>query len=390
MSVDFHQVMRRIREMAGQAAGDRQALQRRRDLASQILTLRASHLDELRARLDQAVAADSNLRCAIPLNEALDASFPLPDMPEEVTLVAADGSQVSPDRHSSLMYSLVNVGAIIYQHGSGQAPETSITSDLKVGDELLEGGSLPNPELIALDRDLAERHRLLELVEGLSQPLVALTDGTLELWGPKQSSPQAYRRALEAHLSILDQLRDKSVTVAGLVDKPGANLVVTLLEVDIAGDGELKELSRHLKLKGVSDRWLFQNLPSGCRSAVFGLQSNSRVHYQGELSLHFFYINTGVNGNPSLVRVEIPAWVAHDPARVDLLHAAIISQCRILGDIPYPYLLHRAHELAVVTQEDKLQVEQMLVYELHQAGLEVELASNKSRLKGMPKRGRIR
>jgi len=388
MSVDFQQVMRKIREMTGQAAGKQQALLERRDLAAQLLTLKANHLDELRTRLDQAVSANPGLRCASPLQEALDASFPLPPMPEQVTLIAADGSQVNPDRHGSLMYSLVNVGAIIYRHGSGAAPETSITSDLKMGEEILGEGNLPNPEMVALERDLAERRRLLELVDGQTEPLVALTDGTLELWGPKETRPQAYRQALEAHLAILSRLKEKGVTVAGLVDRPTANLVLTLLEVIIAREEELGELNHHLKLQGVSDRWLFRGLPPGHRSAVFGLQSSSRAHYQGDLSLHFFYINTGVEGRPSLVRVEVPAWVAQDPSQVELLQAVIISQCRILGDIPYPYLLHRAHELAVVTQEDKQQVEQMLAYELRQAGVEVELPSNKSRLKLMPGRRR--
>ena len=52
--------------------------------------------------------------------------------------------------------------------------------------------------------------------------------------------------------------------------------------------------------------------------------------------------------------------MADDPAKLGMLHAVLVDQCRIMGAKPYPYLLHRAHETAVVSNEEKLQVEQML------------------------------
>ena len=59
------------------------------------------------------------------------------------------------------------------------------------------------------------------------------------------------------------------------------------------------------------------------------------------LALHFFYLNVGAENDDYLARVEIPAWVAENPAQLDTLHAVLISQCRMLGPRPYPYLLHR-------------------------------------------------
>ncbi len=43
----------------------------------------------------------------------------------------------------------------------------------------------------------------------------------------------------------------------------------------------------------------------------------------------------------------------------------------MIGARAYPYLLHRAHETALVSLEDKAQVTQMIVNELHKRGLEV-------------------
>ena len=57
-----------------------------------------------------------------------------------------------------------------------------------------------------------------------------------------------------------------------------------------------------------------------------------------------------------------------DNHRLDSLQAVLVDQCRILGTRPYPYLLHRAHETAVVSLEEKEQVTQMIVLELRNAG----------------------
>lgn len=44
----------------------------------------------------------------------------------------------------------------------------------------------------------------------------------------------------------------------------------------------------------------------------------------------------------------------------------------MMGSRPYPYLLHRAHETAVVKQEEKQQIEQMLAMELRKNNEELD------------------
>ena len=171
---------------------------------------------------------------------------------------------------------------------------------------------------------------------------------------------------------MLHKLRDIHATTAGYVDKPGADLVVRLLEVAKAGNGDLAEVRKYHPFKGVTDIELYRDLlPPGERSAIFGIQSRSSKPYQGQLGLHFFYLNVGRDEHPYLARVEIPAWVVDDSAMVDNLHAVLVSQCRMIGARAYPYLLHRAHETALVSLDDKEQVTQMIVNELRKRGLEV-------------------
>ena len=59
-----------------------------------------------------------------------------------------------------------------------------------------------------------------------------------------------------------------------------------------------------------------------------------------------------------------------------------------MGAKPYPYILHRAHEIAVVKMDEKKQVEQMLEIELRHAGGEVEGESNKQSAKDLAGRSR--
>jgi hypothetical protein len=53
----------------------------------------------------------------------------------------------------------------------------------------------------------------------------------------------------------------------------------------------------------------------------------------------------------------------------------------MLGEKPYPYLLHRAHETAVVSFQEKQQVDQMLDLELRRSGSEMDEGSPKQSAK---------
>jgi hypothetical protein len=389
MALNFQQVFDKIKQIGMGARSRQENLASQRQHARHLLDSWADKTGELRDKVERARQADSNLRCAIPLEERLDAFHPAPAGESTVTLLAADGSQILPDRHGALLYSLVNVGAIVLQPGSGRAPETFTDSSLLFADELYTETGMVTSDAIEQRRDIAERRKLLELAPAYPAPLLALTDGPVELWGAKGGAEDDYRRNLEIHKSVLSQLQAKNVTVAGYVDKPGADLVIRTLEIaTFSSDEEYKTIRKQHPLRGVSDRWLFGFLSPGSRSGVFGLQSSSRVHYTGDLALHFFYLNVGEAKHPALVRVEFPKWVAHDPARLDLLHAALLEQCRIMGARPYPYILHRAHEIAVVKFEEKRQVEQMLDLELRKAGSEMEDQSNKQSAKDLPGRSR--
>jgi len=400
MAINFQQVYTQIKELGQGARKRKETLATKRAQARSLLSAYASELDHLRSVVIASKETDPYLRCAFPLDEPIATSYPPPDLPQEMAcavIIAADGSQINPDRHAAIQFCLINVGAIVLRARSGAAPEIHTHSELLYGDDLDRGGAMMTEGMLALRRDLKERSQLEELSKGMPGEVVTFTDGPLELWGARDAEDaRAFRDALQNYLSVLSRLQARGVISAGYVDKPSANLVIRLLEVvsdSVKPDKASSQRREEHPLRGVSDRWLFGEkanplLPPSHRSAVFGIQSKSEKDYKDGLSLCFFYINVGEEKHPYPVRVEIPQWVARDPLKLNLLHAVLVEQCRIMGSKPYPYLLHRAHEVAVVRQEEKYQVEQMLAQELRRQDEEVDTGSHKQSAKGLP--GRVR
>jgi hypothetical protein len=389
MALNFQQVFEKIREIGSGARLRQEHLEDVRQRAAALLEDWADKNAELAGKVERARLADPGLRCALPLDEPLDFHKPAgPVATSQVTLIAADGSQIVPDRHAAVLFGLINVGAIIISNGSAEAPQVVTDSTLSFDDEVIHW----TEGLVALRRDLAERKKLLALSKEYSPPLVTLTDGPLQLWESHESDEvMGYEKALDEYLSVLSQLQERQAITAGYVDKPSSNLLVRLLEVAATPEDELKNLHDLHPMLGAADLWLFDSfLQPGERSALFALQARSKAVYQGSLALHFFYLNVGTPGHPKSVRVEIPAWVSEEAARIDLLHASLLEQCAILGARPYPYILHRAHEAAVVTLQEKQQIEQMLEITLRKAGGELGEISGKQASKDSSNAGKKR
>ena len=388
MPIDYQQIYEKIQDIGKGARERKKTLEERRTKAREQLAYHDSRLDALRSKVDSAKATDPNIRCAYPLDESLASSYPPPDSVIQATLIAADGSQINPDRHAAVQFGLVNVGAISMRLNSGEAPEISTESELLFGDDLLPNGIPMSDGMVALKRDLAERKKLDDLSKGISGQVVTFTDGPIELWGAKGEDASSYEDFVKKYIGVLSRLQTRDVITAGYVDKPSADLVVRLLEIAMADNEQLQKLREFHPLRGVSDRWLFGErehplLPPGHRSAVFKIQSSSDKKYTGVLTLHFFYLNVGTEGHPWPVRVEVPKWVVDDKEKLDLLHGVLVEQCRMMGSRPYPYLLHRAHETAVVKNEEKQQIEQMLAMELRKNNEDVDDGSYKQSAKDL-------
>jgi hypothetical protein len=398
MTIDFQQVREQVKQLGKIAKVRAEQLQNLQNLAAELHENYSRDSQRLQERIERISRTfDVNLRCAAPATalsrpaEALNFRSVLPDLKIQATLLAADGSQINPDRQAAVNFSLINVGAIQLRSDLPAAPQVTIVSKLLYDEDLYTPEGVLSEAQVALMRDLYERKRLAELAKMAEPPVITFTDGPMELWGAKDGGGSAaFEHNLDSYKKALSELHALGTITAGYVDKPAANLVVRLLEIGMLEEGELAEVKDWRPLGRVSDRSLFQRLlRPGERSAVFAIQSRSAQQYQAELALYFFYLNVGRSEKPWLARVEIPAWVAEDLFMLDSLHSVLYQQCQIMGSRPYPYLIHRAHEVALVSMQEKDQVTQMIINELTNLGMAADDISAKQFAKDLAPRTRL-
>ena len=354
-------------------------LARSNDLAARLPQARAAlqDLDGQDPTLQQKIERALSLHWAgaIPTDEPANAIFPCPQHPPLATIIAADGSQVYPDRHGIALYYLINTGSIVFRHGMDDAPTCASqpslfyeNEDLYLGEHLIQGA------LVDSQRDLAELRELARLTTAESEaiPTLALMDNGLLLYLGLHSSEQ--RRSdgiLRDYLRALREIEVAGAAISGVIDRPRAANVLRLLH--LAGlenaDFEAEDLRQLGNYAQLTDRMLFSALKPGERSALFVNASpeNMGKYMPRGHKIMFFYVNTGSAEQSGILRVELPEWVAAQPQQLELVHAGVVEQARFGGG--FPYVLIRAHELAVVTWAQRGQLEQMVSGSMLRSGL---------------------
>ena len=376
MTLELNKVSHQVVQLGEQAA------QRQRDLAAvvpEVQKILRDHADDANLReLARRATETQKWRGAIPMGERLDAGIDPPAHPARLTIVAGDGSQIYPDRHGAALYYLINVCTIIFKHGSGQAP--IVATDPQVyGDAgaLYEDEQLVSGPLINARRNLAELTKISELAlaEIEDDPTAALMDGTLALWARAETISKDEQDRLERdYIRHLDRLRDAKVALGAFVSRPRSTFVAALAQLATYDDAD-QALSavrndRTAPFNGLRDTAIFASmLKPGQRTAVYEVAPGWNTTYrQAGHSIHFFYVNVGTPTRPELARVEVPVWVAHDRSALGLIHTVIVEQCRVAPG--YPYVLARSHEIAVVTNAERAEFENMLATQLTRLGIE--------------------
>ena len=402
MTLEFEKLTGKIETMAQNAA---KRLQERQEFTDDLLDVLEQYADDwvvIEAALDHAgsLADPKHYRSArpfnhnLPLNAQIDPSTP----PEQATIVAADGSQIMPDRHAAHLYYLINVGGFIYHHGDERAPDQFTEPELHFpqGDR---GAAefLTSSGEVSIARDLKEIGTLANVSwnhRESQHPLLAILDQRLLYWpigGPETGINEDVRQWLRA----MTKLQDSGALLAGYIDRPMTTAVVTLLR-SIQNVGkppdkfDWRSLGKLSAGGGLTDAVLFSRLlEPGQRSKVFVGISNPNKRFAEFAPTHevcFFYLNPGLNGR-LIARIDIPRWVAEDETAVDAVHALIYDQCQILGD--YPYAIARADEMAVIGRQDQEELNFMIDLFMQRYGIESRLTAKQSS-KGLARGGKTR
>lgn len=400
MPLNYLRIRKQVEQLGEYIADHMQEKQDELLHLRELLERYADQPDVINARVNLTREKHKSLRCAVPVKDRLTQVFSPPEeVVPDIYLLASDGSQIFPDSHGVADYGLVNIGLLTMRYHSGEHPEVIQESKLYYpGQAPFDGWEL-SEDAISFLRDIEERRLLsaqLALVQqehavlndGEMPAVLALTDGPLDLFArPENDSIQA-RRLFDQYLDALQAIQQRGGLVAGYIERPRASMVVRTLEIMETDEEHLKKKGLVERLyPGISDIMLFAHLlEPGQRTGVFRLISNNESNFSTRdplLGLHFFYLNVGYllrDGTPVNVfaRVEIPAWVANDNVKIALIHRVLLEQAKILGTSPYPYLLHRAHETAIVRFAEKDELDRMIIGQLLSKGIEVAAATQKS------------
>lgn len=389
MALELNKLTGQVEVMGQTMAGRRSMLAERAREARELLASRPEVSDELKRKIDAARKSDVWRRGAVPLGERLDERRQPAAQAESYVVIAVDGSQIYPDRHSLAAYYLINTGSIVLRIGSGQAPAVNSAPELffEEADLYDADGQVRTADYVSAQRNRREIETLAELAEAeraalggdLSVPIVCLLDGPLLPWGRPDPADQ---NALAAEISFfatqMERLRKAGAIPIGYVDRPGSAYVLRILELFHLALGEItREALRRGPYLQLTDRQIFTDLGPNERTGLFEPNSEANDRYQAQSGgdrIAFAYMNVtrpARGQEAAIARIEAPGWVASRPDHLDIAQAVIHANCEPTN---YPYVLARAHELAVVSQAEKADLEQMLFQALLRNGLLPEIS----------------
>src|SRR5450759_2088004 len=118
MPVSFQQIRSQIKEKGPAAVHRQKVLEERIEEAFALLNQYQNDLDFLHSLVDRAAAADTDLRCAVPGAQPLTLTIPAPAAGLPLVILAADGSQINPDRHNQVEFGVINTGAVRFAPGA--------------------------------------------------------------------------------------------------------------------------------------------------------------------------------------------------------------------------------------------------------------------------------
>lgn len=377
MSVRFDKLIESIRSL-GEAAANR------RDSSSQLidhllhkLTRHRTNWGGIERALDRALGVVDwqKYRAARPLgrNEPLDLGIAPPPPPAQATLVVVDGSQALPSRHAPFPYYLINIGWLVYPHGSAEPPrEFSEPQLFYEGDGRTDADAAFRSSAVGIQRDMAEIERLaLATAEyrAAPRPLLALLDQRLQYWPIGVDDHAAGAQYVREWIGGMERVQAADGWLAGYIERPETGAVVTLLyTLDLdTPDGRPELLNER---PPVDDATLYRRvLQPGERSCLYEVVNRSTgyaPYMDAGQEIAFFYYKPP--RGDEIARVDLPTRLARRPEVAQQVHALIHTQCSLLGG--YPYALTRADEAAVVTRSDQEYLDHLVLLELERHGID--------------------
>ncbi|MEP0798649.1 DNA double-strand break repair nuclease NurA [Funiculus sociatus] len=331
--------------------------------------------------------------------EPLSTCIDLPIPPACHTVIATDGSQIAPNHHEIAYCYLINVGRVMLHYGQSLHPLLDSLPEVFYQPEDLyvsRQWGIRTEEWMGYRRTASETSVLAELacnwvnqrevdkgkkmLSALSPvpnpqspvPTLAMVDGSLIYWFLEQLPGEARDRILPPILEAWDALREAGIPIMGYLSASRSSDSLNFLRLP-ACPHPVPDCMTHCP--GQTDRapcqvfdplrdtflWASQLQP-GQRSTLW--RSSARIlDLYGEHQIYFCYVHVGTE----IARVEVPAWVAENPEKLDSALSLMLAQ--VQKGYGYPVALAEAHNQAVVRGGDRARFFALLEQQMIKAGL---------------------
>ncbi len=308
-----------------------------------------------------------------PLNTRVAISTP----PTQHTVLATDGSQISPSHHEIAYCYLINIGRVVLHYGQSRQPLLDSLPEVFYQSADLYGArkwGISTEEWIGYRRTVSEVEMLAELASQETPfPTLAMVDGSLIYWFLDSLPREARDRILPPMLEAWEMLQRLQVPFVGYVSASRSTESINFLRLqsctydfpDCAthceGRGDTAPCQAFSPLRDVA-LWSTQLAP-GERGPLWRSSAKVLAEYGPEQGICFCYLHVGAE----IARLEFPAWVAEDAARLDAALSLVLGQ--VQRGYGYPVALAEAHNQAVVRGGDRTRFFAMLERQMLKAGL---------------------
>lgn len=415
--LDLTKIARQMQGISQHLAVEAVASRQRLERAQQILQQAEIHQAEL---IQQQQTWQNRLAFTAavpmePLNTRISPAIP----PYCHTVIATDGSQIAPSHHEIAYCYLINVGRVMLHYGQSLHPLLDSLPEVFYQPEDLyisRQWGIRTEEWMGYRRTVSEATALAELacswLDSLekkaestrqnSANVLAMVDGSLIYWFLEQLPQEARDRILPPILAAWEELRLAQVPLMGYVSASRNTESLNFLRLPACPFPEpncfhhcaveettiqnSKSKSSNSKSKTDPPCQIFEPLRDtslwgsllepGQRSPLWRSSAPILEDY-GIHKIYFCYVHVGTE----IARIEIPEWVAQNPAQFDLALSLMLAQ--VQKGYGYPVALAEAHNQAVVRGGDRARFFALLEQQMIKSGLKnVGISYKETRKRG--------
>ena len=335
---------------------------------------------------------------AVPV-EPLTTRITLEPTPEAHTVMATDGSQISPSHHEIAYCYLINVGRVVLHYGQGRFPLLdSLPEVIYRPEDLYQSRpwGISTEEWMGHRRTVAEAEALADLgamvqtatatKDTQAAPILAMEDGSLIYWFLESLPAEARDLILTPILVAWDTLRQLGIPVVSYLSASRSSEGLNFLRLPACpfpqphceqhcnGQSEKAPCGGFMPLRDAVF-WATELKP-GQRSPLWRSSASILDRY-GDQRIYFCYLH----GGAEVARVEMPEWVAADAAQCEMALRMVLTQ--VQKGYGYPVALAEAHNQAVVRGGDRQRFFALLEREMIRAGLQnIGISAKEARKRG--------